>query len=58
MISHAYRTGLDELVNTLSKKFELMVLSGDNDGELNSLKAIFPEGTRFVFNQKPEAKLP
>jgi Cu+-exporting ATPase len=52
-----YRYGLGTLFLTLSKKYELKVLSGDNDGERSNLEAILPKGTELIFSQKPEQKL-
>ncbi|MBF4491657.1 heavy metal translocating P-type ATPase metal-binding domain-containing protein [Flavobacterium sp. JLP] len=52
-----YREGLEKLFLTLSKKYHIKVLSGDNDGERANLKAILPENTELIFNQKPEQKL-
>ncbi len=52
-----YRDGLATLFLTLSKKYRLKVLSGDNDGERNNLEAILPKGTELIFSQKPEQKL-
>ncbi|KAF2517807.1 heavy metal translocating P-type ATPase [Flavobacterium foetidum] len=52
-----YREGLEQLFVTLSKDYEIKVLSGDNDGERANLEAILPKGTELIFNQKPEQKL-
>ncbi len=52
-----YREGLENLFLTLSKEYEIKVLSGDNDGERTNLEAILPENTELIFNQKPEQKL-
>ncbi|OXA76060.1 Cu+-exporting ATPase [Flavobacterium aquidurense] len=52
-----YRDGLAALFLTLSKKYQLKVLSGDNDGERSNLETILPKGTELIFNQKPEQKL-
>lgn len=52
-----YRDGLATLFLSLSKNYQLKVLSGDNDGERANLEAILPNGTEFIFNQKPEQKL-
>ncbi|KLT70006.1 heavy metal translocating P-type ATPase [Flavobacterium sp. ABG] len=52
-----YREGLEKLFLALSKKCQIKVLSGDNDGERANLEAILPENTELVFNQKPEQKL-
>ncbi|AWG21943.1 heavy metal translocating P-type ATPase [Flavobacterium faecale] len=52
-----YRDGLEHLFQDLSKKYELKVLSGDNEGERATLETILPRGTELVFNQKPDEKL-
>lgn len=56
-ISNVYRSGLQEIVSSLSNKYKLYVLSGDNDGEKESLKLFFPEGSSLHFNQSPHDKL-
>ena len=52
-----YRDGLATLFLSLSKNYQIKVLSGDNDGERTNLETILPAGTELVFNQKPEQKL-
>ncbi len=52
-----YREGLEKLFQTLSKDYQIKVLSGDNDGERANLEAILPKNTELIFNQKPEQKL-
>jgi Cu+-exporting ATPase len=52
-----YRDGLKQLFTDLSKKYELKILSGDNEGELEALQDILPLNTQLIFNQKPEQKL-
>jgi Cu+-exporting ATPase len=52
-----YRDGLAQLFQDLSKKYEIKILSGDNDGERATLEALLPKGTALIFNQKPEQKL-
>ncbi|CAM3505235.1 heavy metal translocating P-type ATPase [Flavobacterium chungbukense] len=52
-----YREGLEKLFSTLSREYEIKVLSGDNDGERANLEAILPKDTELIFNQKPEQKL-
>ena len=48
---------LEQLFENLAKKYNLVVLSGDNDGERRILEKMLPEKTQLVFNQKPEEKL-
>jgi len=52
-----YREGLEALFLALSKKYQIKVLSGDNDGERANLEVILPPDTELIFNQKPEEKL-
>ena len=54
---NSYRKGLSSLFNMLKKQFDLVILSGDNEGELENLKKILPSKTKLLFNQKPEDKL-
>lgn len=57
IFQNQYREGLEKLFATLSKDYNIKVLSGDNDGERENLEAILPKGTELIFNQKPEQKL-
>ena len=52
-----YREGLVPLFKNLSSQYNLVILSGDNAGEKESLQEILPKHTSFYFNQKPEDKL-
>ena len=45
------------MFKTLSKTYNLKVLSGDNEGERETLERILPPGTELIFDQKPEQKL-
>lgn len=57
VFQNQYRDGLEKLFLSLSKKYQIKVLSGDNDGERTNIEAILPENTELIFNQKPEQKL-
>jgi len=57
IFKNQYREGLQELFLRLNKTFTIKVLSGDNDGERESLETILPKNTQLIFNQKPEQKL-
>lgn len=57
VFNNQYREGLEMLFENLSKKYKLVVLSGDNDGERKILEKMLPSNTTLVFNQKPEQKL-
>ncbi len=54
---NSYRKGLSKLFNKLKKNFDLVILSGDNEGELENLKKLLPAKTKMLFNQKPDDKL-
>ena len=55
--NNQYRDGLEQLFSTLKNQYQIKVLSGDNDGEMETLEQLLPKGTELVFNQKPEQKL-
>ncbi len=57
IMSNQYRTGLNELIDSLSSSYELHVLSGDNDAEKSNLEEIFPQKSNLLFNQSPKNKL-
>ncbi len=52
-----YRKGLKELFAKLHPHYKLKILSGDNQGERETLQDILPEGIEMIFDQKPEQKL-
>ena len=52
-----YRKGVSKLFNQLKQQFDLVILSGDNEGERDNLKKLLPAKTKLIFNQKPEDKL-
>jgi Cu+-exporting ATPase len=54
---NSYRQGVVKLCNKLKKQFDLVILSGDNEGERDNLKKLLPSKTKLIFNQKPEDKL-
>ncbi|MDE5420861.1 heavy metal translocating P-type ATPase metal-binding domain-containing protein [Ancylomarina sp. DW003] len=57
IMSNQYRTGLNELISSLSSNYGLHVLSGDNDAEKSILAEIFPKNSSLLFNQSPKEKL-
>ncbi|MFY7742539.1 MAG: heavy metal translocating P-type ATPase [Flavobacterium sp.] len=57
VFNNQYREGLEQLFFELSEKYNLVILSGDNDGESKILEKMLPSTTTLVFNQKPEQKL-
>ncbi len=56
-IEHTLRQGVEELVDTLGKKYKVSILSGDNDKEEERLKLFFPAHAKMIFNQTPIDKL-
>ena len=58
LVSNDYRSGLDEMAASLKKDgYELHVLSGDNDQELNNLRNLFGQDLKVMFRQNPQDKL-
>jgi Cu+-exporting ATPase len=56
-VAHKLRFGVENLVDTLGKKFHISILSGDNDREEARMKSFFPDHATMVFNQTPIDKL-
>ncbi|MCM5664217.1 heavy metal translocating P-type ATPase [Galbibacter mesophilus] len=52
-----YRKGVSKLFSKLSKKYELVILSGDNTSEKENLRKLLPRNTKLLFNQQPVDKL-
>jgi Cu+-exporting ATPase len=50
-----FRTDLQELISSLNN-YQLHVLSGDNDKDLERLKQLFPDSAQIHFNQTPADK--
>ena len=57
LFKNQYREGLEGLFSKLNKHYSILLLSGDNEGERESLEKLLPLGTQMIFNQKPEQKL-
>ncbi|WP_111707901.1 heavy metal translocating P-type ATPase [Lutibacter citreus] len=57
IFKNTYREEAKEVFNELSKNYKLVILSGDNDGEKDSLELLLPKNSSLNFNQKPEDKL-
>src|SRR5690606_10887432 len=47
---NSYRKGLSKLFNVLKKQYDLVILSGDNEGEMENLKKLLPAKTKLLFN--------
>lgn len=54
-ISNQYRKGFEKIINQLASKFDLYLLSGDNDSEKENLEQYF-NSEKLLFNQKPQDK--
>jgi len=54
---NSYRKGLSKLFNQLKREYDLVILTGDNEGEIENLKKLLPTKTKLIFNQKPNDKL-
>ena len=57
IFKNTYREGTKQVFENLSQKYNLVILSGDNDGEKKYLQEYLPRNTKYQFNQKPEDKL-
>jgi Cu+-exporting ATPase len=56
-VTNSYREGIGEIIKSLSKRFKLSLLSGDNEGEKFNLLKYFSKEDKLRFNQSPEDKL-
>ncbi len=56
-LENKYRKGLKEVINDLSKTYDLHLLTGDNEAERINLLSLFTEKNRLHFNQSPGDKL-
>jgi Cu+-exporting ATPase len=57
-ISNQYRDSVTEMIRTLSpKKYQLHVVSGDNDAEKRNLQSIFGTRATILFGRSPQDKL-
>lgn len=56
-VTNSYREGIDDIIKSLSKRFKLSLLSGDNEGEKFNLLKFFNKEDELLFNQSPEDKL-
>jgi Cu+-exporting ATPase len=58
LVSNDYRSGLGEMATALKKHgYDIHVLSGDNDQELDNLKKLFGQDLKLLFRQNPQDKL-
>lgn len=57
VFNNRYREGIRAIFDNLGKSTEIIILSGDNDGERAHLESLLPAGAKLHFDQKPEDKL-
>jgi Cu+-exporting ATPase len=56
-IENSYRSGLDEVIKNLKGRYDLNLLSGDNDSERKNLEPLFGKEASLLFNQSPTDKM-
>jgi P-type Cu+ transporter len=56
-INHQWRLGLRGIFTALSERFNLHLLSGDNENDKSSLQKFFPNVKQMFFKQSPQDKL-
>ena len=56
-LENKYREGLKEVISTLSNKYDLHLLTGDNEVEKKNLLPLFGNENQLHFNQSPSDKL-
>lgn len=54
---NTYRSGMKEVFTALGDEYPISILSGDNEGERETLQELLPAGSTMLFKQKPEDKL-
>ncbi len=57
IFENTYRANLASVFKQLESTFELIILSGDNEGEKEKLSRLLPVSVQYYFNQKPQQKL-
>jgi len=56
-MENRYRDGLKDVITDLGKKFDLHLLTGDNEAEKENLTPLFGNKSNLHFNQSPSDKL-
>ncbi len=56
-VENKYRPGLKKTIDSLEKRYQLYLLTGDNEGEKENLLQFFSTSEKLNFNQKPDNKL-
>ncbi|SFU33402.1 Cu+-exporting ATPase [Pustulibacterium marinum] len=57
IFKNTYREGIPELFQELSSRYDISILSGDNESEKETLQHLLPNAVELHFNQKPSDKL-
>ncbi len=58
VLSNSYRNGVAQMAANLSRnKYEMAILSGDNESEQNRLNILFADKAEMLFHQSPDNKL-
>ncbi len=57
ILRNHYREGVIQSLKSLSKRYRLAVVSGDNDSEKETLQRMLGSDTDLLFNQSPHDKL-
>jgi Cu+-exporting ATPase len=57
VLENALRSEVNQLVTQLGSRFELALLSGDNERDAAKFRGIFGDQATLLFNQKPADKL-
>ncbi|MBE2216627.1 MAG: heavy metal translocating P-type ATPase metal-binding domain-containing protein [Ignavibacteria bacterium] len=56
-INNIYRNGLEDITSSLKQDYDLIVLTGDNEGEKQNLARYFGSAAKVEFNKSPMDKL-
>lgn len=56
-LQNQYRNSIPSMLQRLAKRFKLLVISGDNDGERGYLRKLLGPNADLYFNQNPAEKL-
>jgi Cu+-exporting ATPase len=56
-LENSYRPGLEEVIRNLKGKYDLHLLTGDNESEKENLIKLFGKDTQLLFGQSPTDKL-
>lgn len=56
-IENSYRPGLENVIGQMKNKYNLYLLSGDNEAERENLVPVFGKNAVLLFNQSPTDKM-